>query len=42
MPAQADIQGRGGAKRAVMDSRFRGNDKSGSHKFFTEFLTQDT
>jgi hypothetical protein len=41
MPAKAGIQGRVGRKRAVVDSRFRGNDKSESHEFFTEFQIRD-
>jgi hypothetical protein len=42
MPAHADIQGWCGVERPIMDSRFRGNDKSESHELFIEFLRQDT
>jgi hypothetical protein len=42
MPAQAGIQGWCGVERLIMDSRFRGNDKSGSPGFFIESLRQDT
>jgi hypothetical protein len=42
MPAHAGIQGWCGVERPIMDSRFRGNDKSESQEFFTESLRQDT
>jgi hypothetical protein len=42
MPAHAGIQGWGGVERSIMDSRFRGNDKSEPHESFIGFLRQDT
>ena len=42
MPAQAGIQGQGGADRAVMDSRLRGNDKNKVAEFFIVLLIHPT
>jgi len=41
MPAKAGIQGWSRAERAVMDSRFRGNDDNCFAEFFIDLLRQD-
>ena len=42
MRAQAGIQGRGGAERADMDSRLRGNDEKQGSEFFVVLLIHPT